>query len=343
MQAYTSRLTQVAKCHPWSTALGSLAAVVALSSCSSPISRALHFRAKHEPIECIVLITGCDSGMGKSMSDVLVARGYLVIAVCLTKDGAGRLSPAENLTVLVGDVTKDADVKKIGDTIGQMISSSKKDLKLWAVVNNAGVAPCGFTDWLDMDTIKQVMDVNYFGVVAVSKVCLPYMKKTRGSRIINISSLAGLTSGAHLGAYSASKHALEGWTKAFRAEVAPFGISVSNVNSGFLKTPLINSSLEQALRLYRKTKDHHDLYSEDMCHYMADRVRSVNESPSCVINLVCDFLICKSNPPLRNYAGWQAFGMRWGLMLPQSLIDAAGNVMTPLTGVNTALIKEMQQ
>lgn len=282
--------------------------------------------------------------MGKSIADILAARGYCVIAVCLTSEGAKRLtSGPTNVITLVGDVTKDKDVRAIGDKVGELISSSKKALKLWAVINNAGVAPCGFTDWLDMDTVKQVMDVNYFGVVAVSKVCLPYLKEVKGSRIINISSLAGLTSGAHLGIYSASKHALEGWAKAFRAEVAPFGIAVANVNSGFLKTPLINSSLDQALRLYHKRADHHALYDEKMCHFMADRVRSINEDPACVVNLVCDFLVCKSNPPLRNFAGWQAFGMRWLLMLPQSLVDAAGSVMTPLHGVNTEMIRDMQR
>ena len=127
MQGIATRLTQFARANQWSCTLGASALLVSLTSCSGPVSRLLHFRATHEPKNCIVVITGCDSGMGKSIADILAARGYCVIAVCLTSEGAKRLtSGPTNMITLVGDVTKDKDVRAIGDKVGELISSSKK-------------------------------------------------------------------------------------------------------------------------------------------------------------------------------------------------------------------------
>jgi NAD(P)-dependent dehydrogenase (short-subunit alcohol dehydrogenase family) len=321
----------------------SFAALTALTFCSGPFARRVcDRRIEHTPSDCLVLITGCDSGMGADMAIKLHSMGYKVIALCLTEAGARDLE-GKAFKTMTGDVTKEKDVARIDALINTTLQNPDfPNLKLWAVVNNAGIAPCGFTDWLDMNTIKKVMDVNYFGVVAVTKTCMPFLQKTRGSRVIMISSLAGVASGPHLGAYSASKHALEGWTKALRNELAPFGVAVCNVNSGFLRTPLINSSLEAGLSLYRKEGVHRELYNEEMVHDMATRVKGISENPAVVINLVCDYLITHANPPLRNFAGWQAFAMRWMLMLPQSLIDFANDIMTPLK-VNRALISSMQQ
>ncbi len=69
------------------------------------------------------------------------------------------------------------------------------------------------------------MDVNVFGAVAVTQLLLPYLKNTRGSRIINLSSMAGFIAQAGMGAYAASKHALEGFAKSLKEELAPWGVS----------------------------------------------------------------------------------------------------------------------
>ena len=148
----------------WSLYAAGAAAVLGLSTCSGPISRMLHFREDHDPLECIVLVTGCDSGMGIIMVRTLLFRGYRVLALCLTIEGAERLyaensggGKVEALNTIVGDVTKQEDVDRVGKGISEMIDHAP-GMKLWAVINNAGVAPCGFTDWLDMDAVKMVME-----------------------------------------------------------------------------------------------------------------------------------------------------------------------------------------
>ena len=315
----------------------------ALYTCSGPVARILDFKASHEPSNSVIVITGCDHGMGQSMALTLANRGYIVVSLCLTAKGAACLQSLQqegsSIEIIVGDVTKESCIAMIETSLRRVVVGQKK---LWAVINNAGIAPCGFTDWMSLDITKRCMDVNFFGPVALVKACMPFLQRSRGSRIINISSLAGLSSGANLGTYSASKHALEGWSKALRAELAPFGVRVCNVNPGFMQTPLLKTSSEQGLALF-KAHGNQTLYSDEMILGMARSVDAIQEDPSKVVRLVTDYLVTHARPPLRNFSGLQAhLGMRWLLMFPQALQDWAGPIMTPLKGINHEEIRRMQ-
>ena len=140
------------------------------------------------PEENIILITGCDTGFGAMASIELARSGYNVVSACLTEDGKKRLEGKVALTILC-DVTNEADVSRLASATEDLAAKNK--IRLWAVINNAGIAPMGNMDWLSMSDIKKAMDINYFGAVSVIKATLPELKKTRNSRIINISSIAG--------------------------------------------------------------------------------------------------------------------------------------------------------
>jgi short-subunit dehydrogenase len=107
------------------------------------------------------------------------------------------------------------------------------------LVNNAGYELAGACEELTMEEIKAQFETNFFGVVRMVKAVLSIMRQQKGGQIINISSLAGLTSVPFMGIYSASKFALEGYTEALRHEVKPFNIHVSQIEAGFLKTPMV--------------------------------------------------------------------------------------------------------
>lgn len=147
----------------------------------------------------IVLITGCDSGFGALSAIELSSNGYRVVSTCLTEDGAERIKSNVALAV-VCDVTNEKDISRLAFAIAKL--ASEQNLYLWAVINNAGVAPIGYMDWISMESVRKAMDVNYFGMISVIKAMLPMLKKTKGSRIINISSSAGTSGGAALGAYA---------------------------------------------------------------------------------------------------------------------------------------------
>jgi NAD(P)-dependent dehydrogenase (short-subunit alcohol dehydrogenase family) len=107
---------------------------------------------------------------------------------------------------------------------------------LWAVVNNAGIAIGGPLDWIGLDVYRRVMEVNFFGHVLVTKTFLPLLKQQKHSRVVNLSSIAGIGCSANLSAYGASKHAMEGFMKSVRHELMPWNIHVSNINPGFMRS-----------------------------------------------------------------------------------------------------------
>ena len=120
--------------------------------------------------------------------------------------GVQRISGAVR-TAIQCDVTKDDDIERVSSEVKKLMNSS--ELKLWALVNNAGIAPLGYVDWMALGTFRKAMDTNYFGLVAMTKAMLPFIKRTRGARIVNVSSMAGLLASPGFAAYAATKHAVE--------------------------------------------------------------------------------------------------------------------------------------
>jgi NAD(P)-dependent dehydrogenase (short-subunit alcohol dehydrogenase family) len=169
-----------------------------------------------DPSKHAICITGCDSGFGEASAVQLALEGFHIIATVQQSASIESLQKRGVKTAVVCDVTKPADLTSLESTIERYLSENgenkgknKDSLRLWAVVNNAGIAPMGYTDWMPNDVFRHCMAVNFFGVVAVTKICLPHLKRTRGARVINVSSLAGHLAGGGFGAYAASKHALE--------------------------------------------------------------------------------------------------------------------------------------
>ena len=152
------------------------------------------FKASVDPRRSIVVITGCDSGFGQLTVNLLQPLGYIIVATCLTKGGMKQYKDMENVYPVQFDITKDVNIEALKKVIEKLISKSS-GLKLWALVNNAGIAPIGHFDILKSTTYRQVMDINYFGVINVTKALLPMLKQNKYSRIINVSSMAGLSAG----------------------------------------------------------------------------------------------------------------------------------------------------
>lgn len=197
------------------------AALCALWRLAFPLHHSL------DPSKLVIVITGCDSGFGLMASELLAKRGFLVVSACLTEEGAIRLSSKVS-TALKCDVTDAQDIQLLHNACVQIMVENHA--KLWAIVNNAGIAPLGCLDWMPMRMVEKVMDVNYLGSVRVIKALLPLLKPSKHSRIINISSVAGLLGAQLMGSYCASKHAIEGMMKVLREELSPWNIHVGSIN-----------------------------------------------------------------------------------------------------------------
>ena len=284
-----------------------------------------------EKDECIVIVTGCDSGFGLSSSILMAERGFCVVANCYTKAGAAALTMKKmsNLHALAGDVTKDDDVAKLLRFVEGLIKKNKKR-KLWALVNNAGVAPMGHIAIIGIEEIRHAMNVNYFGVVMVTKAFIPLLKHSPESRVINVSSMAGLAAGPGFGAYSASKHALQGISAALREELRPFRIHVACVNPCFMRTPMISASVTQAKEIFDAApEDVRRQYREDALVADGAVVNAIAEDPTKVVRFICDTLITARHPHFFNPVGIQAGVLRYLLLLPKAWIEFFSSLFAP--------------
>ena len=174
----------------------------------------------------VVLITGASSGIGLSIANFLLEKGYTVYGTSRSRKKAA--SYAFHLLEL--DVLKVATIEKaVADVI-------EKEGKLDVLVNNAGMGITGPIEDTPTDEMRKVFNTNLFGAVDVMKAVLPQMRKQQAGTIINVTSIAGYMGLPYRGIYSATKGALELVTEAARMEVKSFGIDIVNVAPGDFAT-----------------------------------------------------------------------------------------------------------
>lgn len=194
----------------------------------------------------IVIVTGASTGIGRATAIKLARCGYLVYAGVRRQESAAALldeAGAESrLRPVMLDVTDQQHVAAVAAQVAQEMDG----LPLRGVVNNAGIAVAAPLEFLPMDDLRQQFEVNVIGQVAVSQAFLPLLRK-HGGRLIYVGSISGLVSTRLLGAYSASKFALEAVADAFRRELSPHGVRVSLVEPGRVATPIWDKSLEDGL------------------------------------------------------------------------------------------------
>lgn len=182
----------------------------------------------------VVLITGASSGIGKATASYFVSKGHKVYGV------ARRDFDIVGVNTVLGDVTQIDAVKSIVDYV------IKKEGKIDILINNAGFGIAGAIETTNIEDAKKQFDVNFFGAVNMAQAVLPYMRKARQGKIINTSSIASEIAIPFQAFYSASKAALDNWSKALRLEVKDFGIKVSNILPGDIKTGFTASREKKA-------------------------------------------------------------------------------------------------
>jgi short-subunit dehydrogenase len=188
----------------------------------------------------VVLVTGASSGIGQATARLLSQRGYRVFG---TSRDPERMETVPGVEALPLDVRSDESVAACVESV------LRENDTIHALVNSAGFELGGSIEEVSLDEAKAQFETNVFGVMRMVKATLPLMRQQRGGRIIIISSLAGLSPIPFLGVYSASKFALEGYGEALRHEVRAFGVSVSLVEPGFVKTPLAHNRQYAAMHL----------------------------------------------------------------------------------------------
>ena len=178
-----------------------------------------------------VIVTGANRGIGIEIALAFARAGYKVFATMRIPDNAIALQQKikeESLSISMSamDVNSDESVKQCMDTI------LRENDPIDVLVNNAGIERHGSVEELTMADFKDVMETNFFGVLRCTKALLPSMRQNRNGCIINIASVSGKIATTPLGAYCASKYALEAVSEALAQEVKSFNVRVAIVEIG---------------------------------------------------------------------------------------------------------------
>jgi NAD(P)-dependent dehydrogenase (short-subunit alcohol dehydrogenase family) len=246
----------------------------------------------------VAVITGSSSGIGLESALILARNGYTTYATMRSPDKDTSIKEAvqnEGLPIRVVqlDVTDDNSVKNAIDHI--ISEAGRIDL----LVNNAGYGLVGALEDLSMEEIKSQYETNLFGLIRVTQVVLPTMRKQRSGRIINISSGAGIFGYAGGSAYVSTKFAVEGLSESIAYELEPFGIKVILVEPGFIKTNFAN-----AVVIAKKAQDSASLYSGLMQKMRASTTELAKNASDAelVANIILE-AASNPNPRLRYLAG----------------------------------------
>jgi NAD(P)-dependent dehydrogenase (short-subunit alcohol dehydrogenase family) len=192
-----------------------------------------------------VVITGSSTGIGAASALELDRRGFRVFAGVRSEADAQRLQTraSARLTPLSIDVTDSESIRRAADSVAAAVGGAG----LAGLVNNAGIVVAGPLEVLPIALLREQFEVNAIGPVAVTQAFLPLLRVARG-RIINMGSLNGSLAPPYLGAYAASKFALEALSDALRTELRNWGIAVSIIEPGAVNTPIWEKALAAADR-----------------------------------------------------------------------------------------------
>jgi NAD(P)-dependent dehydrogenase (short-subunit alcohol dehydrogenase family) len=184
------------------------------------------------------VVTGASSGIGKASAEALAQAGYTVFG---TSRRPGNSS--NRVTMLECDVTDDASVQALISAV--LLRTGRIDV----LVNNAGLGLFGGAEESSIGQVKDLFDVNLFGIVRATNAALPAMRQRGDGRIINISSILGLVPAPYSAYYSATKHALEGYSESLDHELRAFNIRVSLIEPAYTRSVFDQNALKPDAKL----------------------------------------------------------------------------------------------
>ncbi|CAF3357881.1 unnamed protein product [Rotaria sp. Silwood2] len=289
-----------------------------------------------------VLISGCDTGFGHGLALELDKQGFNVLAGVFVPDNVTSLKEklSSRAAVFRLDITKQEDI----DVAFELVNEKTKVLH--ALVNNAGIAVIGHIDWTSMEDMRKVMDVNYFGHVAMTKKFLPLLIAKRDSRVVNICSVAGYLASSSLSAYCASKYALESFSDCLRREMVSWGLRVSIIEPGFMQTPIIQGGPRSFADFWSQlSTDVIERWGEDFlkAHYdnSANNVFVTNaENPMKVVRAL-EHAVMNTVPHIRYRPGWQSSLVFFPISnLPAWMVDWVLNKLSKSSHVPASVNKQ---
>ena len=261
-----------------------------------------------------VLVTGANRGIGLAITRHLSARGWDVYATARSEGALAELGTMPGVHPTRLDITDRASLAAL---------SAQLPAELDGVVNNAGIIVNGPVEGLTLDDLSRQLDVNVTAQIGVTHAVLPRIRAAKG-RIVFISSVSGLIATPGTGAYNASKFALEALADALRMELRPWGIRVSLVEPGPIRTDMLGGALEQHDAMVAAlTEEHRVLYAPHLAgtRKLLGRMQKLAADPQKVVDAVDHALTARS--PKSRY-----------------LLDASSRIQKTVMGLTTTPIRD---
>ncbi|MEB0200405.1 SDR family oxidoreductase [Cryobacterium sp. 5I3] len=220
-----------------------------------------------------VLVTGTSSGIGLQAAVAAARAGHTVVATMRTLEGARALRSAGetagvNLDIRRLDVTEPASITEV---VAHMLDRYGR---IDALVNNAGAGHVGTIENEGLDVVRAVMEVNFFGVVSVTRAALPHLRQSRG-RLITVTSVGGVVGQPFSEAYCAAKFAVEGFMESLAPVAATAGVTVTVVEPG-----AVASSFVDNVGLDPRASPPNDPYASALAGYLARAAQSFSAAQS---------------------------------------------------------------
>jgi NAD(P)-dependent dehydrogenase (short-subunit alcohol dehydrogenase family) len=227
-----------------------------------------------------VLITGATDGLGKAAALLLAQRGYRVFAAGRSPEKRAQLDAVarEKKLPLESIALEVCDDNSVEEAVRGVLGKAGG---LDVLVNNAGVNYTASVEDLTMEDWRAQFETNFFGVLRVTRAILPHMRERRSGRILMMSSLSGLVTPPTQGAYSSSKHALEGLSNALRMELYPFGIDVVLIEPGYIITGIQKAATELSQPYLEKGGPYAPLYARFFSSGNDTRAKSKTTPEDC--------------------------------------------------------------
>jgi len=276
-----------------------------------------------------VVVTGCSSGIGAATAHVLRDRGWLVVPTARKEKDLAALRE-EGFDPVSLDLTNAGSVKDAAAEALEICGG-----RLGGVVNNAGFGQPGAVEDLSRDALRQQFEVNVFGLQELTNLLIPVFRKQGRGRIVNVSSVLGRISSPMIGAYCASKFALEALSDALRIELRSAGVSVSIIEPGPIVSAFrrrIGMQISEALDTDRSRYGNSYRHEAERRRKQVKRVDLFTRPPEDVAVKIAHAL--ESSRPKRRYcvtipAYFGAFASRF---VPPAIVDRLLASKVPAVG-----------
>ena len=250
-----------------------------------------------------ILVTGCSSGIGLALAQMLFAKTQyrVVVTARSTEDLQKRFADSDRFWVRALDVTNKEQRQALIDEINAAWGGVN------ILVNNAGISYRAVVEHMTEDDEFKQMSTNYLGPVALIRLVMPFMREKGRGKIINVSSVSGMLAMPTMASYTASKYALEGLSEALWYEAKPLGINVSLIQPGFVRSKAFTRVYyTQKSKAAQQESEIYGDYYANMAPFIARFMRFSMSDSGDVARLILR-VIRTENPPLWIPATFDAY------------------------------------